>query len=234
MATLLLPKQTMRVRFPLPAPAEIHDKLFNNLYMNFHYLSYDFGIMRSNRIRGYFKMITCPKCNRPVAGRARRCGWCGESLVEDYFQLKPCEEKEVLYQASFGGIMAMIFGIIGSLCLMAVLFLQINGLCGWFERMPYMVFNQTWIVKTIILAVLCFTYLIQQLVLHGIRTSVWFDSVWLLISSAVGSLIFLEYLANGISAFYNTDVLFYLLEAGFVFIIFSSVFGILTDTKPIS
>ena len=51
-------------------------------------------------------MITCPKCGRPVSGRARRCGYCGQSLLHDYFQDAQQRADEIQDSRPSGGALA--------------------------------------------------------------------------------------------------------------------------------
>ena len=58
-------------------------------------------------------MVTCPKCGRPVSGRARSCGYCGESLVNEYFSRTP-EEELPQSERTVGALACMVLGILGA------------------------------------------------------------------------------------------------------------------------
>ena len=65
-------------------------------------------------------MATCPNCGRPVSGRARRCGYCGESLLEDYFSA-PGMELGGEEGPSAGATAATVLGSVGAVALLVAL-----------------------------------------------------------------------------------------------------------------
>ena len=84
-------------------------------------------------------MINCPKCGHPVSGRARSCGYCGESLVNNYFAREERHKgKDPLLEAPAGaaGICAMVLGIFGCLALLAALAFQLMVMFGYGGSVP--------------------------------------------------------------------------------------------------
>ena len=116
-------------------------------------------------------MINCPKCGHPVSGRARSCGYCGESLVNNYFAREERHKgKDPLLEAPAGaaGICAMVLGIFGCLALLAALAFQLMVMFGYGGSVPPEI-DRDWWIRTLVLAVPSVVLLVQELILGGIR-----------------------------------------------------------------
>ncbi len=157
-------------------------------------------------------MINCPKCGHPVSGRARSCGYCGESLVNNYFAREERHKgKDPLLEAPAGaaGICAMVLGIFGCLALLAALAFQLMVMFGYGGAVPSVVL------------------LVQELILGGSRGGLLFDSFWLF-TSGCGLILTIQcYTGKGSGLFFDVVAIPYLLIAGCALVVISSVTSIL-------
>ena len=178
-------------------------------------------------------MVNCPKCGRPVSGRARSCGYCGASLVQDYFQghtkLEPSVPEE--YRVSGGGIAATTLGIFGSLALIAALVFQILALFGFGPDALTPEINAGWWIRTAAMALLPVVCLVQHIVLRGMRFSLWFDSIWLFLSTCGLVLSAVSYYQLGSRVYYGMITIPYLLVLGCALLVVSSITGIISYKK---
>ena len=155
-------------------------------------------------------MINCPKCGHPVSGRARSCGYCGESLVNNYFAREERHKgKDPLLEAPAGaaGICAMVLGIYGG------------------SVPPES--DREWWIRTLVLAVPSVVLLVQELILGGSRGGLLFDSFWLF-ASGCGLILTIQcYTGKGSGLFFDVVAIPYLLIAGCALVVISSVTSIL-------
>ena len=121
-------------------------------------------------------MATCPNCGRPVSGRARRCGYCGESLLEDYFSA-PGMELGGEEGPSAGATAATVLGSFGAVALIVALVFQLLVLFGFGPEALVPSLDLAWWLRTLAMTVLPVVYLVQQLLLGGHRKSLVFDAV---------------------------------------------------------
>ena len=115
-------------------------------------------------------MATCPNCGRPVSGRARRCGYCGESLLEDYFSA-PGMELGGEEGPSAGATAATVLGSFGAVALIVALVFQLLVLFGFGPEALVPSLDLAWWLRTLAMTVLPVVYLVQQLLLGGHRKS---------------------------------------------------------------
>lgn len=174
-------------------------------------------------------MINCPKCGHPVSGRARACGYCGESLVNDYFAREEQRKgKDPLLEAPVGaaGVCAMILGIFGCLALLAALVFQLMAMFGYDGLIPPEI-NLNWWLRTLALAVPPVVLLVQELILGGSRGGMLFDSFWLF-AAGCGLILTVQcYTGRGLELFFGIAAIPYLMIAGCALVVLSSVTSIL-------
>ncbi|MEM1484551.1 hypothetical protein V6615_06675 [Oscillospiraceae bacterium PP1C4] len=175
-------------------------------------------------------MITCPKCGHALAGNPRCCGYCGESLVSDYFRRTEPEEPviEQLHHIGAGATAAMTLGIFGSIALLGALAFHMTALFGYgiTPEMDYM-----WWIITLLMAVLPVVYLVQIAVLRGIRFSLLFDCVWLFLAGCGLSIVTQAYLDRGSLPFCGLVAIPYLLVVGCSLVLVASITAILSYQK---
>ena len=162
-------------------------------------------------------MTNCPKCGRPVGGRARVCGYCGESLVSDYFQragagapgLAEAEEAPL----SGGAVAAVTLGVFAGAALVAALGFHLAVLFG-FGRWETLTLDAAWWARTVLMSLLPPVYLGRLLALRGRGGLLAVEYGWLFL--AAGGLCFtvLCYVNRGLRPFYGVTALPYLLVAG--------------------
>lgn len=158
-------------------------------------------------------MVNCPKCGRPLTGTARFCGYCGQSLVEDYFSKEKAENTYP--EVGAANIAATVLGIFGSIAVLVALLFQILLLFGiGGERLPQDAIDTLWWVRTVSMAVAPIIFLIQQIMHKGARFSLWFDGIWLFLATAGLSFTVQAYADAGAQAFYGTVAVAYLLAVG--------------------
>lgn len=175
-------------------------------------------------------MVNCPKCGKPVSGRARACGYCGESLVLDYFQKSESAESDQSI-LNGGSIAALVLGIFGSIALLAALVFHLLVLfdIGSPEFIPD--YTVGWWIRTLLMVLLPVIHLVQQSVLRGVRFSVIPDCFWIFAGTCALTFVMRAYLDSGSLAFYGIAAIPYLLAAGCVMVIVSSVVSILAYRK---
>lgn len=172
-------------------------------------------------------MVVCPKCGRPVSGRARSCGYCGESLVTEYFsQAQPEDRKSDSVPA--GAVAAMVLGVLGGLALLAALIFRLLPLFGFWDA-P--ITDVRWWVITLLMTVLPVVYLISQITLRGERFSMFPDAVSLFGSVLALSLTVQLYLMQGTVPFGGPAAVPYLLTLGCILLVVASISAILTYRK---
>lgn len=178
-------------------------------------------------------LINCPKCNRPVSGRARACGYCGASLVQDYFNDEMREvEADGGESISGGSVAAMVFGVFGAIALLVALVFQVLLLFGYGDgQVPAI--DLMWWLRTGCLLVVPVVYLAMQLSLRGWRRSMKIDIVWLLISTAGLVFSVLAYLENTLALFSHSFASMYLVGIGFALMFFASILGILSFKRAV-
>lgn len=171
-------------------------------------------------------MATCPNCGRPVSGRARRCGYCGESLLEDYFSA-PGMELGGEEGPSAGATAATVLGSFGAVALIVALVFQLLVLFGFGPEALVPSLDLAWWLRTLAMTVLPVVYLVQQLLLGGHRKSLVFDAVWLFLGMCGLTATLLCYLDRGSAAFYGMTAIPYLLVVGCALVTVACVTAIL-------
>lgn len=173
-------------------------------------------------------MVTCPKCGRPVSGRARSCGYCGESLVTEYFR-QPEQQEPQPHPKTAGAIASMVLGILGALVLLAALIFRLLPLFGFGASVET---TTAWWVVTVLMTLLPSIYLMMQISLRGERMSLLPDGVSLFCAVLVLSLVVQIYLMQGITPFAGAEAIAYLLTLGGSLVTAASIAGILSYRKP--
>ncbi len=173
-------------------------------------------------------MVTCPKCGRPVSGRARSCGYCGESLVNQYFSHAQPELADAPV-ATAGTISAMVLGVLGGLALLAALVFRLLPLFGFWDSPST---DLRWWVITVLMTILPVSYLMTQITLRGERVSMVSDSISLLCSVTALSITAQLYLMQGTKPFGGPDAIAYLLTVGCILVAVASIVAILSFHKP--
>ncbi len=156
-------------------------------------------------------MIHCPNCGRPVGASARMCGYCGQSLVEDYFNTGKPESTTPAVGPSH--IAASVLGVFSCVMVWVALLFQFLLL---FEGggIPVESMDSLWWIRTVSMAAIPAVFLTQQAVRRGARFSFWFDGVWLFLSACGLSLSVLAYMEGGAGAFYGSPAVAYMLVSG--------------------
>ncbi len=174
-------------------------------------------------------MVICPNCKRQLNGSPRRCGYCGESLVGDYFSRQNRPEPEPRGGlAGAGATAAMTLGVFGSIALLAALAFHMTPLFGY--GAPPEV-NTFWWGQTLVMTLPPVIYLVQICVLRGLRFSLLFDSVWLFVSACGLSVVAQAYIERGGGPFGGITAIPYLLTVGCSLVLAASVTGILSYRK---
>lgn len=158
-------------------------------------------------------MYNCPHCGRPVAGSARSCGYCGESIVTDYFSRE--KQDDTYPEVGVPHVAATVLGVFGSgavLLAMAFQMLLLFGVGG--EAPAREAVDALWWVRVLAMSVLSVIFLVQQVIRRGARFSLWFDGIWMFIASCGFTFTLLAYSDGGTSAFYGSMAVAYLLVVG--------------------
>ena len=171
-------------------------------------------------------MVTCPKCGKPVSGRARICGYCGESLVGDYFSGGSVgtpiniSGQEPL---GAGAVSSVTLGLFGSLALLgaAAMYLVSAG-----DQLTQM--GVGWWLTVIPLAVLASVDLIRLLLRAALRRrgSLLGEGFWLFASVTGLSLVAQAYMDQGAVLFYGVAAIPYMLVVGCSLLAVSAATGL--------
>lgn len=172
-------------------------------------------------------MVTCPSCKKQLNGNPRSCGYCGNSLVSDYFRQQP-QERQPLSPPGTGAIAALTLGIFGSIALLSALLFQLAPLFGY-GIMPEL--NAIWWIRALSLSVGAMVYFVQIVALRGVRGSLLPDSLWLFLSACGLSLTIQAYLDQGSLCFYGLTAIPYLLVLGCSLMLVASITSILAYRK---
>ena len=179
-------------------------------------------------------MITCPKCGRPVSGRARRCGYCGQSLLHDYFQDAQQRADEIQDSRPSGGALAgvVLSGFCGLSLILALVchLLALFGLGPGGALAPKL--DLFWWVRSALMAVVPVVSVMQTMLLLGRRASLTLDAVWLFLMACGLSVTVQAYLEMGTAAFYGLMAIPYLLIVGCALGVAASVVSILSFDRP--
>lgn len=172
-------------------------------------------------------MISCPNCHKPVSGTARVCGYCGISIVQDYFSAEAKATEQ--YPSIRGGTVAA--GILGVFAALAVSFaagMQMVLMFRGETPAPDLLF---W-VRMVVMVFFAVLFLVQQCVLHGLRFSLLFDSFWLFASACGLGFVLQGFLEKGAAAFYGSAASAFLLLSGCALGVLSCATGIFFYRKP--
>lgn len=174
-------------------------------------------------------MAVCPECGRALHGAPRRCGYCGASLVSDYFSRPqpPARRPAPSLGAGFGAVATL--GVFGSLAVLAALVLRLLALFNtqdpaWQAGLSM---RPGWWVQLVLMAALPTVYLVQTAVLQSKRFSRVFDCVWLLLASCGLSFVLQAYFDRGAAAFDGVVAVAYLLTVGCALLAVASITAIL-------
>lgn len=171
---------------------------------------------------------TCPNCGKPANGRI--CGYCGASLVENYFSSNT-KATEQYPTAGMGNMAATVIGIFGGLTILAGAAFQ--GLTAFPPGSPptYSPGMDWWV--RLLAAVFCGAlFFVQQVVLRGLRFSLVFDGCWLFVSTFGLGLSLLGFLAAGSKAFYGSGAVSWLIIIGCALCVISCILGIIVYKRP--
>lgn len=171
-------------------------------------------------------MTTCPNCNKPVSGRV--CGYCGTSLVANYFT-QTAHAKDQYPRARAGNLAATIIGIIGALTLLAAAAVQS---LDFFSAAGFPQSSLFWWVRLLFLVFCGALFFVQQLVLRGLRFSMFFDGCWLFFFAAAIGLCSLLMLESGSAAFSGSLPVALLLLGGSGVCALSCIVSIIVYRKP--
>ncbi len=173
-------------------------------------------------------MAKCPICGKPANGRI--CGYCGASLVENYF--KASTKATVQYPcAGIGSLTSTIIGIIGGLILLAAAASQALSVyqsgSGVISQAEF--FWWTRLLASISCGALFF---VQQIVMRGLRFSILFDGVWLFLSTFGFGFSLLMLLLTGAKIFSESIIVTVLLLIGCFLCALSCIISIIVYRKP--
>ena len=170
-------------------------------------------------------MVTCPNCGRPVAGRARACGYCGQSLVQDYFDRSQQQDTP---RAPSGALTASaVLGAFGVLSLLAAAVFQVLAALGFgpAELAPAM--DRAWILRTLVMAACPLAFLAERLSAGMGRVRFVWSCVWLFLATCGLLLVTQLYFDEGSGGFYGMLAIPYLLVVGCALVLVSSVCAVL-------
>lgn len=170
----------------------------------------------------------CPNCGKPAGGRV--CGYCGASLVENFFSSET-KATEQYPRAGTGSMAATVIGIFGGLTVLAGAAFQ--ALTAFPPGSPpaYSPGMDWWV--RLLAAVFCGAlFFVQQVVLRGLRFSLVFDGCWLFVSTFGLGLSLLGFAAAGTGAFFGSAAVGWLIMAGCALSVISCVFGIIVYKRP--
>lgn len=180
------------------------------------------------------QQIVCPKCHKPVSGRPRVCGYCGTSLVQEYFSdhTKKAESpaREQLPESTAGGVAATVLGIFAAFSVLAALAMQVMLLFRAEGAVPAQL-DLFWWLRIAAMAMLAPIFLVQQIALRGVRYSIVFDAAWLFVAAFGLGLTMQGFLGQGGAAFYGENAIAYLTALGGSLALVSCVFGIFSVKK---
>lgn len=173
-------------------------------------------------------MTICPNCKKPVSGRV--CGYCGASLVENYFS-SDSKATEQYPTAGTGSMAATVLGIFGGLTVLAAAAFQALAAFPpgspptyapdllWWMRLLAAVFGGA-------------LFFVQQVVLRGLRFSMVFDGCWLFASTFGMGFSLLAFLRQGAGGFYGSAAVGWLMIAGCALGMVSCVVSVLVYRSP--
>ncbi len=171
-------------------------------------------------------MIKCPNCGKLSNGRI--CGYCGASLVENYFRENE-RASEQYPTAGFGSVTASVIGVMGGLTMLISAGLQAVGVYQAGSLLEPGIFWWACLLACIFCGAL---FAMQQIVLHGLRFSLFFDGVWLFVFT-FGIGFFLHAFRKGeASLFFENGPALFVLAAGSVLCVVSCVASIFAFRKP--
>lgn len=177
-------------------------------------------------------MIVCPNCGKPVSGTARACGYCGISLVQDYFGGASPAAPHYPHTRP-GSIASMILGLLAGICVIAAAMVQIAPAILPAGSGPYPYTPDVlWWARTLSMIFFGTLFFIQQIMLHGLRFSLAFDSFWLFASVFGFGLTLQGYLTQQELVFYGSLTIPLLLGIGCLLGICSCMAGILSYRRP--
>lgn len=173
-------------------------------------------------------MTTCPNCKKPVSGRF--CGYCGASLVENYFNADT-QATEQYPSVGTGGLAATVIGIFGGLIVLAAAAFQ--ALSAFPPGSPpSFTPDLEWWVR-LLAAVFCGAlFFVQQVVLRGLRFSLVFDSCWLFLATFGLGISLMGFFAVGVSAFFGSLAVAWLLIVGCGLSVLSCLLSIIVYQWP--
>lgn len=173
-------------------------------------------------------MTTCPNCKKPVSGRI--CGYCGASLVENYFN-EGTKATEQYPAAGTGSLAATVIGIFGGLTILAAAAFQALAAFPPGSPPAYTPGLEWWI--RLLAAIFCGAlFFVQQVVLRGLRFSMVFDGCWLFASTFGLGISLLGFLSAGAQAFYGSLAVSWLVIAGCGLSILSCLVSIIVYKRP--
>ena len=170
--------------------------------------------------------ITCPNCHKPVSGTPRACGYCGTSLVREYFSAPAEKAPRTNPESTAGGVAATVLGVFGGLSVLGALAFSLMLLLRGEAQDPLAGLTLFWWLRIAAMTMLPPIYLAQLAAQRGIRYSVVFDAIWLPLWVCGLGVTLQAFFGQGAAAFDGQTAIAYLLALGCGLASVASVIGI--------
>lgn len=174
-------------------------------------------------------MVTCPKCGRSIAGNPRACGYCGASLVSNYFsQSAPALPRSMTDAPHLGAgaVASLVLGIFGAVSLLCALAFWLSPLFSAAASPPET--TALWWAMTLVMTLFPVVYLTGLLIQHGQRVSLLFDCAWLFLAACGLSLTAQAFIDRGVSSFGGVTAIPYLLAVGCALVLVATTTAVIT------
>ena len=158
-------------------------------------------------------VTTCPKCGRPVGGRARVCGYCGESLIQEYFQ-KSAKSLPLQEERGSLGLLSCILGVAGAVFALAGAIFHLLSLYGFGPENLRPEMDLNWWIRSALGLLPVTAYLGRRLALGRRGGPLLGEGIWLALASAGLTGCLLYYFGQGSAWFYGIWQIPYLFSAG--------------------
>ena len=142
------------------------------------------------------------------------CGYCGESLVQKYFQRPTDYDKNLPIKGHASGIVACLLGTSGTFLLLAAEIVHFMALCGFGPEDLRPLRDVEWLLRGIVILLPAMGYLGRRIALGWQGGSLVGEGCWLIAASAGFTTCFLFYWEQGESGFYGFYQIPYLCTAG--------------------
>ena len=163
-------------------------------------------------------LTNCPKCGRPVGGRARVCGYCGESLVREYFRRPTSGNGQPILVANkcgyILGLIVCLLGASGAVLLLSAEVFHLLALYGFGPEPLRPSMESTWWLRAVMLLIPTAVYLGRRAAFGRRGGSLIGEGLWLMLAGAGLTACFLFYWDRGLEWFYGLYQIPYLVTAG--------------------